>query len=297
MFENYIMKPIAKKEMLNSLFFNEIDLTLRKLKQEFYTAGEVNEYGKENKDRSVIYNYNSLGFRSDEFTKDHDGLHVLFAGCSETEGVGGSLDSCWSYLTYRQLQKEQNISGFFNLARYGWGYDVIISNIMTYIKKYGKPDKIFVLFPNIGRFYKWQETVDDYEIFNYFGSVPNSVDSFKKDESWKRKITVEQQRSNFIIFTMMVKLFEDYCNSNSIDLVWGTWDREDELNYENVSVFANYIKMANETEFIKKNKDFFVKEIEVKKDWERKRDGHAGYLYHYLWSQCFLGRIDTKEYE
>lgn len=290
------MKPIRKDDMTKALFFNEIDNTVRTAEEEFITSGEHSHAKRLTKDESIRYYYNSLGFRSDEFTNEHDGEHVLFVGCSETEGVGGPLESCWSYMTYQELAKEKTLSGFFNLARYGWGYDVILSNTMAYIKKYGKPDKIFILFPNIGRFYKWKDADDESsEIFHYIGAIPNAVEDTSNEPYWKRKISVATQRSNFIIFTMLVKMFEEYCASNNIELLWSTWDEDDATNYQNIGIFNEFVKMAKAYDFVKSNQDLFLSQIKVKSDWERKRDGHSGYLFHYVWSKCFLGQIDTKQ--
>ena len=297
MSKDYLMSPIQKNEIVNALFFNELDKTIRKPEEEFIAAGEFTNSKKIKFDDTIRYSYNSFGFRSDEFTSVHNGDHVLFAGCSATEGVGGSLESCWSYMTYSHLLKNSKLSGFFNVARHGWGYDIIISNIMSYINNYGKPDKIFILFPNIGRFYKWKEQNKDVEIFQYYGSMPNSAEDIEPESTWKRKITTEEQRSNFIVFTMLIKLFEDYCATNNIQLAWSTWDDEDAVNYKNAKIFKNFIEMPDPEVFIKSNIDFFLKNIEPRDDWERKRDGHLGYLYHYLWSKGFLGLIDTKQYE
>lgn len=292
------MKPIRKDNMLKSIFFNEIDNTVRTAEETFINSGESAELKKIKKDKDITYKYNSLGFRSDEFIKDHRGEHVLFSGCSETEGVGGSLDSCWSYMTYQELKKEENLSGFFNLSRYGWGYDVIISNIMTYIKNYGKPDKIFILFPNIGRFCQWRDSKDEsYEIFHYIGAMPNSVKVTGLEPGWKRQISIETQRSLFINFTMIVKLFEEYCESNNIELIWSTWDPDDATNCQNAGVFGKFIEMAKPDDFVKNNEDLFLNQIKIKKDWQRKRDGHSGYLFHYVWSKCFLGQIDTEQHK
>jgi hypothetical protein len=294
--KSYNMKPIKKKELLKALFFNEIDNTIRTPEEKFVNFGENPNLKSIKKDESITYEYNSLGFRSDEFIKDHDGKHILFSGCSQTEGVGGNLDSCWSYITYSELSKENKLSGFFNLARYGWGYDIIISNIMTYINIYGKPDQIFILFPNIGRSYMWKEGNDEnFEIFYYQGSVPNSSKELDNRSSWKKRITVEEQRSHFIVFTMLIKLFEEYCITNNIDLKWSTWDREDADNCINVGIFKKFVDMSNPYVFIKNNSEFFLNNIKIRKDWERKRDGHSGYLFHYNWSQSFLGKFDSKE--
>lgn len=292
MSKEYIMKPIKKRDLIKALFFNEIDNTVRFPEEKFINSGENKELKDIKKDKMVVYEYNSLGFRSEEFTRDHSGDHILFAGCSETEGVGGNLDSVWSYMVYSELSKNNEVSGFFNLARYGWGYDIIISNIMAYINHYGKPDQIFILFPNLGRFYQWENSDSDVEIFYYKGAIPNNS---KEKSSWKRKISIEEQRSNFIIFTMLVKLFEDYCISNNIDLKWSTWDREDIQNCINAGVFKNFVDMEDPYTFIKNDQDFFLSKIKIRDGWEWKRDGHSGYLFHYIWSKSFLDQIDTEQ--
>jgi hypothetical protein len=292
---NYTMKSIEKGEKIKALFFNEIDSTVRKPEEVFVNIGESPELTKVKKDNSVSYSYNSLGFRSDEFTKDHNGDHVLFAGCSETEGVGGNLESCWSYITYSELSKENKLSGFFNLARYGWGYDIIIQNIMCYISEYGKPKTIFILFPNLGRFYTWDGNEEGFENFVHRGHIPNSVTNYSEKSSWKRKINAQEQRSQFIIFTMIVKLFEEYCKSNSINLYWSTWDSEDSLNYSNANVFKYFLPIADIYQFIQENNDYFLKEIRTRSDWQSKRDGHSGYVFHKHWSKHFLQRLDSKK--
>lgn len=295
MTENYTMKGIKKNDKIKALFFNEIDNTVREPEEFFINNGESPKINKISKNKDVTYQYNSLGFRSDEFTKNHDGEHVLFAGCSETEGVGGNLDSCWSYMTYCELSKEGNLSGFFNLSRYGWGYDIIIQNIMCYINEYGKPKKIFILFPNLGRFYTWDGNEEGFEDFVHRGHIPNSVIDYSEKSNWKRKINAEEQRSQFIIFTMILKLFEEYCISNDIKLSWSTWDKEDTENYLNANIFKNFLPMPELKDFIKNNSEYFLKEIRPRVDWDKKRDGHCGYAYHSLWADSFLGKLEGKK--
>ena len=126
--EEYKMKSVYKDLFNHAIFFNTIDKADRRKEEEFLIDLEIiNKYYDQ--DDSVRYYFNSLGYRSDEFTKFHDGEHILFAGCSETEGMGGALESCWSYMTYKKLSETKNVSGFFNLSKGGWGHDVIISNI------------------------------------------------------------------------------------------------------------------------------------------------------------------------
>lgn len=295
--KKYVMLPIKKSRSAHALFFNEIDFVIRFPEEEFINYGEQSNNLESYEDDSVRYYYNSLGFRSDEFTSEHDGKHILFSGCSETEGLGGNLDSNWAYIAYNEMLKKEKLSGFFNLSKSGWGHEIIISNIMAYINKYGKPDNIYILFPNIGRFYEWKNVDDLWEVYSHTGAMPNSSEDLSSQPEWKIKISIDQQRKIFISFVMIMKLFEEYCNSNNIKLIWSTWDLEDAANYNNANIFKNFIKILEPSKFIKRNKQFFNNEIIKRKNWERKRDGHHGYFYHYLWAKHFLGQIDTKEYE
>jgi hypothetical protein len=290
--KKYLMQPILENFNSRALFFNKIDYKVRDKEEEFLIyREELNK--KYNQDDTVRYYFNSLGFRSDEFTKNHNGKHILFAGCSETEGYGGNLESSWPYMVYSELCKKEKISGFFNLSRGGWGHEIIISNIMAYINDYGKPDKIYILLPNMGRIYQWEDNDDDKENYFYKYFLP---DKQKITEPKDKKLTVEEQRNIFITFTILMKIFEDYCISNNIELFWSTWDYSDAINYTNVNIFKKFIKFIGQKDFIIKNQNFFIDQIKTNKNWNAKRDGHHGYFYHYLWAQHFLGKIDTKDY-
>jgi hypothetical protein len=295
MSNEYVINKIKKTRNVHSLFFNEVDPLVRTKEEEFLSNGEKSLGLKPDKENPIHYSYNSLGFRSDEFTTNHDGKHILFAGCSETEGAGGGLESLWAKIVYDELEKDNKLSGFFNLGRSGWGHEIIVSNIMSYIDLYGKPDTVYMLFPNIGRYFEWVGTDEQGDCYKYLGSVPNSSDISDIDSKWKRKITISEQRSLLISFIMIIKLFEKYCESSGINLIWSTWDHEDAMNYKNLSIFKNYRHMISAEDFVKQNKDFFMDNIYTNKYWERKRDNHSGYLFHYVWAQEFLGRIDKKE--
>lgn len=287
--DKYILKDIQNSREASALFFNKVQKAYRGNKVE---KVQPNEQIKNNFDE-VIYEYNSLGYRSDEFIKNHDSKHILFAGCSETEGCGGNLEACWAYMLYEKV-KDPN-SKFFNLGRAGWGWQLIISNIMEYIKEYGKPDNIFILFPNIGRFLSWTSTEDDKEVFRQEMYFPHGTGELDTDNVIIReKLTVEQQRNLLINFCLTMKIFEEYCNSNNIKLIWSTWDQYDSENYDKLKIFNNFIVLQNQYDYIKNNKEFFVEKIEHRKDWLRKRDGHQGYLNHFVWAEGFYNALTKK---
>jgi hypothetical protein len=294
--EEYIMKNVQKDLFNQAIFFNTIQTVYREKEEEFLIAGEVLKKNYD-QDDSVRYYFNSLGYRSDEFTKFHDGEHILFAGCSETEGMGGALESCWSYMVYKKLSETKKISGFFNLSKGGWGHDVIISNIMQYISAYGKPNKIYMLLPELARSFKWLGTIDETEKYLYINKTPYYVayDTRLANGKIKERQSLEEQRNLVPRFINLLKLFEEYCASNDIEFVWSTHSFPDGKNHKALNVFKNFIEMPglNDTLSKMKREDSFDEELYNKKNLLDKRDGHRGYLFHYHWSQRFLGLTNT----
>ena len=89
---------------------------------------------------------NSLNFRSDNFIKTHEGLHIVFSGCSNTWGTG-----------LNKILKENPCSGYFNLGILGTSVASQIINLFKYFKEYGNPDIIFINFPDLLRFYGYSD--------------------------------------------------------------------------------------------------------------------------------------------
>lgn len=292
--KQYLMGKIKKTKHTHAVFFNTIDTVARSEDEEFKIYGEMYDE-KLDKTNSVRYSFNSLGFRSDEFTDVHNGEHILFSGCSEAEGVGDNIESCWPYMVYQKLSEAKHLSGFFNLSRSGWGHDVIIPNIIEYINTYGKPDKIYILFPNLSRDFEWKGVDSEEESYVYSTKTPYFLNKniMLSDGTKREKQGLEEQRKLIVKFVVLVKLFEEYCMSNDIKLVWSTWSIMDGQNYEGLNVFKSFIEMSSTKEMILMADILIDKESNSKKNLLRKRDGHHGYFYHSMWAQKFLGWEDT----
>lgn len=101
---------------------------------------------------------NSFGYRSEEFIKEHDGKHILFAGCSQTFGVGLELEEMWSYKLYKNISENEKTSGYFNLSWSGTSLKNLTLLITQYIREFGKPDVIFLNIPDIARHYAYDPT-------------------------------------------------------------------------------------------------------------------------------------------
>jgi hypothetical protein len=115
----------------------------------YYTEKELQKY-----DMTIYDLYkkrNSNGLRSDEFKKDHSGLHVLFAGCSITFGDAMFLEETWSYKTHQMIERETKTSGYFNIGMNGATVLEVLGQTFKYIVKYGNPDVIFLNLPDLNR--------------------------------------------------------------------------------------------------------------------------------------------------
>ena len=176
------------------------------------------------------YRYNKDFFRSEDFNNSGD-INILFSGCSQTEGVCINQEETWAYKFYSKIQNKFNLNPYSNLAVGGHGYHKIISNIQVYVERYGAPSHIIILMPDLYRGYEWK---------NDGGmSYKNDGLKFAKKEKFANK---------FIEFIMHMKLFERYCSSMGISLMWSSWDDHlvasiNNLMEKDTNLFTSYISI------------------------------------------------------
>lgn len=221
-------------------------------------------------DLSITYSYNNEGFRSDDFKTDHDKKHLLFSGCSEGEGIAADLKTVWNKIVYNHLNMNNEYSGFFNVAIDNFGFHKIVFNIINYISKYGKPDEIIILFPEVCRVNEWNSK-DNFYFQNWSNS--NNLSSLHDQKIFMDALI------NFIPF---MKLFESYCESNNIKLLWSTWSQLESDIYKSLNTFKYFLPM-----------DYSLNaNLDTSK--QIRRDGHQGEYYHRLWAQNFIKRINDE---
>ncbi len=148
-------------------------------------------------------NLNDEIFRSEYFTQSHNGLHILFNGCSVTSGVGLLYEEIWAKLLYNRILQDNECSGFYNIAVGGTSHFTQVANFFKYFKKYGNPDIIFYQVTSLNRFYNFSN--EDNTKF---------VDSLYDEQS--------QNILNIVAFQYYYML-EQYCKANGIRLISFTW--------------------------------------------------------------------------
>lgn len=277
-----------QSSLLNSLFRNEFDQTWSlndpyksmNVGNREFTVAPTEAHLPDNfkDDGSVIYKYNSDWYRSDDFNKNQTyKFHILFNGCSETEGIGGNIEDSWGKILHTKFSKKYDVGNFYNLGRAGSGWHQCILDFFVYEEKYGTPTHYFVLLPNIGRNFLWSE--NNLGGWDYYQKY---VDREKISVFFNKKslISIEDQKNDLMDFMISWKVFEKYCDSKNINLLVSSWDLAELENIcfmgQNKSVF----KMNEEdaSNFLIKNKKTLSLE---------KRDGHKGRSFHEWWAYEF----------
>lgn len=277
-------------------------------------------------DDEVIYQYNSSGLRSDEFTKVHEGKHILFAGCSETEGLGHKLENTWAHQVYSKINESEKISGFFNIGVRALSITAINRQIINYIMMYGKPNSLFVNYPDFYRYYKWNEdkmfweprfgleTTASYNLKDKFylkefkDAKINDKESFLIDDNLNEEIintsklangrlmTTEymsdERNSDFVVNSIQsLMLMEEFCKIMEISFIWGSWDPYSSATIRQSKLFNNYVDIGN----LKNIYDWAEKNNYQAKDLRARDIGHMGIACHKYWSEQILNKYREVE--
>ena len=300
-FPDYILNPehVARVSGASDLFFDKFDTTWmfgkEDTKERVFSVIPIEGMHQDEfiDDGEVEYVYNNEWFRCDDFTeKNNSKYHIVFSGCSETEGVGSPLETVWANIVYSNLKEKYDISGYYSLGKSGNGWHKIVSSFLLYIKKYGKPTHFFVLLPNIGRDYVWKEGRGGWA---YDQTLTFSVDRESLPEDMLKKvITPEQHKKSFIDFTLGWKLFEEFCKASDIKLVCTTWDLNENPNLTMVNQHKSFFPLDYKkfSEYVmdaRPNGKFEKRDM-------RRRDNHSGVLFHEWWAKEFLNQIEYREF-
>lgn len=241
-------------------------------------------------DVKVEYRFNNDWFRSDHFTKDHQGAHILFMGCSNTEGLGTDYEKTWAYVLHKEISNSIKTSGYFNLSKSGYGHQQIINNFLVYIKKYGVPEYLFILHPNITRKFDWHQDKDNWQ-FNQH--IPWHTNKFHHVNDDQRKRIYLAQRVMFPDWVIQWKLFLEFLKLLDIKFIWSTWDSAENNNIENIKIFNdnfNRIDPLKEEEQIEK----YRPDLKLQYGDLEVRDGHPGYLMQLHWKDSFKKEIQKR---
>lgn len=237
----------------------------------------------EDKNRSEV---NSLGFRSDEFKKDHNGMHIVFTGCSTTYGTGLKLEDTWANKVYKELSKTKEVSGYYNLAVRGSGLFFIVSNLFKYFKKYGNPDLVFIGLPDMLRSYAVSSPdfpiESFYKIELLFEAIKDKV-HHKIGDSKPPTTEDIAMWTNYYDYLIML---EGYCKTNNIDLFIFSYNPPTDAVMSRTDIESFF--SISPAEVAQEVVDF-ISNNDVDKYFVTAEDGqHEGHGFHSIWASKVL---------
>jgi hypothetical protein len=225
---------------------------------------------------NIVYRYNNEGFRCDDFGVKKDGLHILFGGCSETEGAANELEDVWSHIVYSKIKESQQTSGYYNVGKAGLTISGIVMNVFQYIYDYGSPDYIFLQLPDQARYVTWSEKDSYHPKYQVRGQ---DIDNYGKDEFFKNHENAEVIKINILFNYFLLKNLIQVCESNNIKLIWSTWCIPSITKLApDLAKLEGYIDTSTYT---KEHWDIKIQDLRARDGW------HFGKGFHKIWANKF----------
>jgi hypothetical protein len=187
---------------------------------------------KERERDEYFYDWNSLGFRSIEFSEKPE---IIVAGCSMTLGSSLPADAMWSSILQKKISEVSDYK-VGNLSYHGGSIMKIVSALFTLFKKYEYAPKYIVCnFPPLDRFRFIDETNSHLKDY-YANTMPIK----------KTKVSAPFKYEQFLPFEWVhyinleyIKMLDIYCKSNGINLIMSSWSQTDMKNRDSI-FFDNF---------------------------------------------------------
>ena len=233
-------------------------------------------------DPLISYKLNNYGYRSDDISSDISKSNFLYAGCSNTFGVGVPIESIWS----NQLNCFLNGEKFINLGINSGSYKTMVYDVFNYIRSFGKPKGVFLLFPNIER----QIFFNDKQEKN----INIEIKVYRNSSEEDKILQVVSEKANLFEFYNTVKMLEDYLFELGVPLVWTTWDMSLNKKIIQKNTFKNYVSQDN-FEIYNKTQSSPKPEKLDNEYWHIARDGsHLGSKYHLYYASILYDEWKRK---
>jgi len=199
------------------------------------------------------YRMNSLGYRSNEFSK---GTEFVYAGCSYSFGEGVAEEKIWG----SQVADHFGYT-YSNLSRPGASVQWIVKNLFNYFREYGHPKVLTCLFPDFCRMTiplnpniaaaKGHSGVDTWTTMHDL-HLGGHVDLVNRPKYSKKPHLVEDIIPVEIPMELSVEyisMLARYCETNDIEFYWATWDVSASIFMRNMAEeysYPEYLDLKNE---------------------------------------------------
>lgn len=170
---------------------------------------------------SVSYDFNSLGYRCDEFSAKNTG-QTIFIGCSVTMGEAVPVNSCWAHLVHTYLQaKDTSQDTYINLAYPGSSWDYVARTLLQVIPIL-RPKRVMAYMPALTRreIFHLDSFDTDVRPFHWLVGDRNSPDMA---EGLNKVATYD----GYVMYRTLSNkcLIESMCQAYGVELYWTCWDR------------------------------------------------------------------------
>ena len=235
----------------------------------------------------VTYTLNYDGFRTKHFNQfDNNKDTILFAGCSWTFGEGLPEEYTWPSLVAKNFTSPD----FYNIGYMGMSISHIIKSVYSFIRKYGKPNYLFICFPDIQRNLMYSEKIE-----SYIKAYANTTFIGSQDKDREKYTINYQDEDNLLIATSQISALEDYCQEAGIKLVWTTWVYRD---YDVFKMLGFKFLMDPDIGFVQCNPSYnksnspYYENPDDFPYWEEARDGaHPGTAWTHFISNRFISTV------
>jgi hypothetical protein len=211
---------------------------INKIEKYSYEDISINKtfFSNSNNVDKKIYSLNNLGFRTKNFKEyNSNSTKILFAGCSNTYGEALPIDFIWPTLLKNKMYSVYDDLDDYNIAYPAASIHSIIRNIIFFIKEFGKPDYLFVMFPVMSRDLSYSSKNNDF----VNGLIWNEYLSCDKTTQQKFNLSYIEEDS-ILLSTTFLYMLEEFCKNSNIKLVWSTWKERDQDLFKDLN-FKNFI--------------------------------------------------------
>jgi hypothetical protein len=236
------------------------------------------------------YRLNKNGYRSQHFDNfNRSEQNILTAGCSVTFGVGLPQELLWNNMLVNYINKKESTKfNHYDISYPGHSIFLIIKNIFSFIKKYGAPDKLFVLFPDIHRsvYYSYKQ--------KEFGACTISINHLNHDldQEIKNAVIGYNEGTQLIQIVSYIHALEALCSALEIDLIWTTWNKQDANKFNKI----NFDCFVYTNIFWPKDKKDFLENVEKNRYWDiASDDSHPGSGWHKMFYNSIIKDYEIRE--
>ena len=165
-------------------------------------------------------------YRCDELTKIHSGKHILFLGDSFASGDGLDKEDTWCYKLYNKINKEESLSGYYNIGISSSSVSESIDQFFKYCYNYGNPDIVFFVITEFDRDLKY--STEDYlenfifRLYFYLEQYCKSNNIQLYSFSWVKSINIEKPKKRYL-----------FTNSFGKQEIRPLWTEQVESQYQN----------------------------------------------------------------